>query len=1721
MADSRHYNECRSEMDRTLNCLTRWLLSWIGAVACGVLASVPYPAAGVAVNWVGRGDGVSWQDPNNWDKNGQLPTLEDDVSLISTDGQLVIEANGPFVEINSLSAASTSLVIANEGFTISQNTSFQQGSLTLKTGTLTVPRMLANGAIVSIEGGWVEGEVVISDGRLILTGGGLVAAAKNELQVAPLPPQFILRGKSFLEGTIQPGQTVWIQGSREGGTADVIAEQGLDNHGSLRLESIDGSVFHSNLTVNNSPLYNHPDGIIEINSGLGGNRNLVGEVINEGTFYAGPDQDLMLNGSFFNSGNMDVFLNSRLDLLGSFTNEGYLQIHETSMLHVDLNGENVFTHNGGDIFVYEGGMLHVERGGFEWQGGTLSPQIVLTDVGITLANQPLSPNPVSLIVRGDSTWTGDIPAGVEVWIQGGGPSILQRKSATLTAPAGFFNQGTLRLETIGGSIFDSRLVVASGNLINAPEGLIQINQGDGGGRSITAAWENQGSLYVDAGAQVTFEGDVSNESLQSMNFGENASATFKGNFTQRGALEAFAGARLEFQLDNQFVFDHLGGRTSLFDASMLIRDGAFNLTGGDFEPRANLFRVDFTLSPEITNPLDINLWGVCAFDGNLLQGQIFNVQGSARGDAELNVARGFSNQGAIRLDSTDSNLWNATLNIMEGGILNEETGIIEIDPGAGGTRTINGMIANRGFFVVNGSATQAQGSRINSQSLTPGTPFETTLAFNGQLINEADLFVGPAARMNLTGVLENKGNINLDAGAALNLNMKDGGGFLQNQGSVNVFQDSVFQATRGPFHFLGGDIFGRVLLAGVDLELGDQTGGNTLFVVNGITSLNGNISTQQTFLIQGGGGLNGGHAVLKSDFGLINNGAIILDATNGDIWRSILLAPEGTIQNNGSIQVMPGTGGERGIVGELVNNGQVNIAYPTTLGRSRANHENHGLFQLEDALVTLIGKSFINQPEGVVQGQGTFGVPTVNFMNQGIVRPEGDPGSITFLGGFTQESTGRIEMEVGPGDPGIGFDQIRVDGQAVFNGALDVILLEGYTPAAGDRFPLIHYLRRFGEFSEVPRIPLPNGLFLDYFYHPNSFTGYVTAEPLAPPVILMQPKGAQLNPGETFRLSVDAAGTGPLRYQWRKNGVKIEGEQGPELVFSSIQPSDAGVYRVIVYNDFGSVGSELIPVVINMMQINALEISDNFGGSKTVAAFEFDGVANNLDATREPGEPNHAGKPGGHSMWLRWMAPATGVATVDTLGSSFDTLLAVYMGSSVDALEQVVANDDGGPFLTSQVQFNAVQGTIYHIAVDGVGGLRGEFHLTWKLEEGAPQVPEIITQPKSQTIPSGGEATFGVETIQQDLNFQWLFNGNPISGATGPSLRITQATSKDVGTYRVAVSNAAGASVLSAPARLDIGGDPSATTASKFQDLFDNGANPDVKIAESRLVKRSFTSVAAGSIGSEIFNNFESTTEPGEPDHGGVVGGASTWFGIIPDDDGIMQIDTEGSEIDTVLAVYTGTSLLDLVLIASDDNSGPDGISSFVEFAATQGVQYLVAVDGVDGATGNIQLNWRLGTPPEILLSPESQYVAAGAPAMFMVQAGGAPDPTYQWRWNGIDLEGETGATLTIDNVEESDLGQYSVAVENFLGVVLSEEAQLGFPEDAPVELHFQNFNYNGEFAFEVAAPDGTQVQIDYSTDLTTWEPLHTSAASGGILSFTDDQSGGETVRFYRAYVLP
>lgn len=216
-----------------------------------------------------------------------------------------------------------------------------------------------------------------------------------------------------------------------------------------------------------------------------------------------------------------------------------------------------------------------------------------------------------------------------------------------------------------------------------------------------------------------------------------------------------------------------------------------------------------------------------------------------------------------------------------------------------------------------------------------------------------------------------------------------------------------------------------------------------------------------------------------------------------------------------------------------------------------------------------------------------------------------------------------------------------------------------------------------------------------------------------------------------------------------------------------------------VTDDSGAVSSITKAVSTTLPPVN-----DNFEAASELAGLAPPtAVATNAGATKQTGEPNHAANAGGRSVWYRWTAPASGSASANTCGATFDTVLAVYTGESVGALTPVASNDDsagdcGQSALQSAVTFDATAGVTYWIAVDGwkaattgASAASGEVRLTVSGPAPAPNQP-----PTASFVASCSElaCSFSSGSVDADgsvVSHSWSFG----EGATGEGATTTHA----------------------------------------------------------------------------------------------------------------------------------------------------------------------------------------------------------------------------------------------------------------------------------------------------------------------------------------------------------
>ncbi len=155
--------------------------------------------------------------------------------------------------------------------------------------------------------------------------------------------------------------------------------------------------------------------------------------------------------------------------------------------------------------------------------------------------------------------------------------------------------------------------------------------------------------------------------------------------------------------------------------------------------------------------------------------------------------------------------------------------------------------------------------------------------------------------------------------------------------------------------------------------------------------------------------------------------------------------------------------------------------------------------------------------------------------------------------------------------------------------------------------------------------------------------------------------------------------------------------------------------------------------------------------------------------------------------------------------------------------------------------------------------------------------------------------------------------------------------------------------------------------------------------------------------------------------------------------------------------------------------------------------------------------------PPTILTQMSNKSVSIGETVVFSIVATG-DSLKYQWYFNGALLVNETNASLTIQNVNTNNAGNYWVVVSNSAGSVTSEIAVLTITIGAKPEFDTPTIQTDGAIKLTLKGIAGQVYSIDTSTNLTDWVLLLTVTNTNSSVSITDFTTNAPK-KFYRSRI--
>jgi hypothetical protein len=545
----------------------------------------------------------------------------------------------------------------------------------------------------------------------------------------------------------------------------------------------------------------------------------------------------------------------------------------------------------------------------------------------------------------------------------------------------------------------------------------------------------------------------------------------------------------------------------------------------------------------------------------------------------------------------------------------------------------------------------------------------------------------------------------------------------------------------------------------------------------------------------------------------------------------------------------------------------------------------------------------------------------------------------------------------------------------------------------------------------------------------------------------------------------------PLRFQWRVNGVNIPEATNAVLALTNVQTTNGGAYSVLVANPVGAILSANVTLTVTDVQTPTRD-NDYFSQAEDLIGLQGSIVGTNRCNGKEPGEPAHAGRKGGRSVWFSWTAPTNGIATFDTAGSAFDTVLAVYTGDEVAHLTNVVSDEDSGPFLTSRLQFNADGGTNYQIALDGFAGQSGDYVLHWSMEETTERLPTITAHPKSVAATNeGAGAKFVVQT--DAIGYQWFFNRQPIADATNQEYALSGVSSTQLGKYHVLVSNTH-RSIESQRAALEIGLAPSDDKPEELLAPLYGGSGPcpgagfNSRAVGLKLAHSPILSVALGSVGLHVLNNTpllvsadtDCTRDPGT---------GISWLFLQFQCAGKLRLDARRSGFPVRLRLNDASDPPSFVTLKCRTNQMQYPVTDFSH-------GYWIGMEAMGGQLGLIQLDWAFDIAPPAFSTNADRGLPLGETLSLCWPGTNNPAFAFQWQRDGTDIPGATDICYVVTHVLKEHAGSYRVLVSSKSDASTNE---MGFVKvESPPEIreqpHGTNLFLDGTATFAVSA-EGTE----------------------------------------------
>ncbi|MBK8565375.1 MAG: hypothetical protein IPN76_19020 [Saprospiraceae bacterium] len=640
----------------------------------------------------------------------------------------------------------------------------------------------------------------------------------------------------------------------------------------------------------------------------------------------------------------------------------------------------------------------------------------------------------------------------------------------------FSNLGTLNLN--GGSDFSNTSNFVSNGTVNLSGGTLRIVQS----ANVFFNWSS-GSLTIVNGATLTATGNFAKPFLSNMNLEPNASFVAlqdfrvenigvlfsQGNITVHGAFVQGG------DVNNYGIFTLLG--TGTFTSSLFVGSGVLNIHGvctgirlpncpvqlfgtykiAAFSSAGQMSFNSFTMHPGASFIMEI------ASTGFIHQPTTLSVPPGAtvllENGAKLTCDGTIHNQGSLNLNGELQlgGFINNTGNLINDGSFNLNTGATLV------FNNTTGAMPGGAFNWASGSSVIVENGTTVSIDAPLNIPTGRQLAINGTL--------------QINAALTNAGNLDLNAGGKLLLNTSSsampGGNFNWSSGGTFSI-GSGGQLNLSTLLNIGS---GRLLEVQPSGSL-NHTAGTLTVQSGGLLDVDGILNNSANLTISGGGNVtNAGET--NHTGGTLQVLGLLANTGTLNLAASFTLSSGGNLNNTGEVNH---TAGSFQVAGNITNSRDMNNGAGLTIVNG-GNCNNTGSFNHTGGTIQIItggaltnasGGEFTNNANitnlGSFNNNGSYlggGIFNGFFQNSagGTFSPGNSPGCHSF--GNSMGNAGTILMEIGGATFCDEHDRFGVAESANLGGSLQIQLVNGFVPSAGQEFTLLLADFISGTFSSV------------------------------------------------------------------------------------------------------------------------------------------------------------------------------------------------------------------------------------------------------------------------------------------------------------------------------------------------------------------------------------------------------------------------------------------------------------------------------------------------------------------------------------------------------------------------------------------------------------------------------------------------------------------------------